>query len=337
VDAGPVDVPQVPPAADAQTPGPMICTPAQKRCMGATTLETCTGDGTAWTTAACTGATPHCVGNACVACFMDSHCPASTCRQAVCDLATHTCTTRVDAGAGCPGKGTCSPMGQCLTPVSVGAFSIDATEVTRSQYAAFLAAKGNDTAGQPSFCSWNTSYVPTQDWPAQPGTLARPVAYVDWCDARAYCTWMGKRLCGRIGGGSATAPDEYDRYNSYTASEWHAACTADGERIFPYSYAFIAGRCRFAADSTVDVASLTTCEGGYPGIFDLTGNLSEWEDRCMAATGPTDFCRLRGGSYRTDVYRDGVEPGTFTRCDYNLGNPRNLTSDIFGIRCCQDN
>ena len=43
-------------------------------------------------------------------------------------------------------------------------YCIDQTEVTGAQYAAFIAANV-PTSGQPSACSWNSSYVPC-------GTLA---------------------------------------------------------------------------------------------------------------------------------------------------------------------
>jgi hypothetical protein len=29
-----------------------------------------------------------------------------------------------------------------------------------------------------------------------------PITNVDWCDAYAYCAGIGKRLCGKIGGGT---------------------------------------------------------------------------------------------------------------------------------------
>lgn len=82
-------------------------------------------------------------------------------------------------------------------PVDVGTYCVDSTEVTGRQYLEFLAAKAGDTSGQPVDCSWNTTFEPAAD--IDPNEY--PVAFVDWCDALAYCTWAGKRLCGKIGGG----------------------------------------------------------------------------------------------------------------------------------------
>ena len=67
--------------------------------------------------------------------------------------------------------------------VQVGTFYVDSTEVTVGQYLEFLDKRREDTGGQPSVCSWNTSFyngTPTNptDW---------PITNVDWCDARAFC------------------------------------------------------------------------------------------------------------------------------------------------------
>lgn len=74
---------------------------------------------------------------------------------------------------------------------SAGAYCMDATEVTNADYAAFLAANP-PTSGQVAWCAWNTSYLPPFGWPAT-GKENHPVVRVDWCDARAYCKWAGKR------------------------------------------------------------------------------------------------------------------------------------------------
>jgi len=85
---------------------------------------------------------------------------------------------------------------------------------------------------------------------------------------------------------------------------------------------------------TVPVASMAGCQppgGGYAGVYDLSGNVWEWEDSYNGNTGPNDYCRFRGGGF-DDHY--GVVDYNL-RCDnaYYLDRDYNLFDDI-GIRCC---
>jgi formylglycine-generating enzyme len=231
-----------------------------------------------------------------------------------------------DSGAetGCPGTG--GP-----TPVRVDAYCIDATEVTIAQYQSFLASGANPV--MPSYCAYRTSHVPkpapgstTVAWPPLPAEALRPVHNVDWCDAWAFCAWTGKRLCGRIGGGSNTPSQSL----SPTLDQWHRACTHAGTRAYPYGSTLIAGACNGVSGvgRTVDVSSLPTCEGGYTGIFQMTGNVAEWADNCESTSGANDPCHPRGRGYE-----DGNDK---LRCD-NLGAiARSSAYSDVGIRCCTD-
>jgi hypothetical protein len=330
-DAGPV-MKDAAPFDRAANP---ICVPNQAQCATDTLLDVCASDGLSRTTVTCSGATPHCAAGRCEACAIDGHCAsAGACKRARCDPGSHTCMViNAAAGVPCPGGGSCSASGVCRTPVSVGGYSIDATEVTRGQYGEFLQMKGNDTSGQPAVCGWNTSYVPSAAWPPLgDDAVASPVNWVDWCDALAYCKWAGKRLCGKIGGGSLTRA----QYNSASLSQWHSACTAGGTKKFPYGNTFDPNACIGAAAmifSPVPAGSTTTCQGGYPGIFDMVGNVWEWEDACDGSTGKADLCRWRGSSYYGD---DGVPgmPGVFRQCDVDTSNPRDTVDSTIGFRCC---
>jgi formylglycine-generating enzyme required for sulfatase activity len=187
-----------------------------------------------------------------------------------------------------------------------GGYGIDATEVTRSQYEAWLATAPS-AAGQPAFCSsWNSTFAPNQTCMngssvcQGAGCAKHPQVCVDWCDAQAYCAASGKRLCGKIGGGSNSIWDHMDA----TKSQWHNACVSDGtNNAYPYGSTYSPAECNgFEAGkgTTVPAGSLTGCQSsvaGFQGVYDLSGNVWEWEDSCAATSGPQDACRPRGGSF----------------------------------------
>jgi formylglycine-generating enzyme required for sulfatase activity len=208
-------------------------------------------------------------------------------------------------------------------------YCIDSTEVTRDQYAAWLAGSPT-TSGQDSWCSWNTSFVPTRQWP--PGTKGgHPVVCVNWCDAYAYCKGIGRRLCGNIDGGANAWGD----FNNATKSQWFNACTSGGQNDYPYGDTFDGQACNGddkGVGSTVSAGSLSTCQSsvsGYAGVYDLSGNAYEWEDTCSGSLGSADACRVRGGSYYPDA-------AGAMRCDVDSGlsAKRNIADDNVGFRCC---
>jgi formylglycine-generating enzyme required for sulfatase activity len=214
-----------------------------------------------------------------------------------------------------------------------GTFGIDATEVTRAQYAKFYVDKAGDTSGQIGVCAWNASLAPLNEWPPT-DELDYPVTWVDWCDAYAYCQWAGKRLCGKIGGGSVPYVD----WTNPAVDQWFAACTSGGVYSFPYgdSYDGLACYCDDYVGN-VDawprsVGGLATCQSPHPnyaGVFDLSGNVSEWEDQCNSENGPNDNCRTRGGQVRDTV--------ASLRCDANSDYKRSGNGGLnIGFRCCSN-
>jgi formylglycine-generating enzyme required for sulfatase activity len=210
-------------------------------------------------------------------------------------------------------------------------YCIDATEVTRGAYVSWLATNPS-TTGQPAACSWNADYNPDSTCASNAevcqgsGCGNHPQVCVDWCDAYAFCAAGGKRLCGKISGGD----NAYGDYGNASKSQWFNACTKGASTAYPYGNAFQPDACNGmdkAIDSTVPVGSLPGCEGGFPGVFDMSGNAWEWEDSCNGTSGNTDLCRLRGGSF-------GNWSG-FLHCDLPYqGNTRNYYSQYIGLRCC---
>jgi formylglycine-generating enzyme required for sulfatase activity len=203
-----------------------------------------------------------------------------------------------------------------------GKFCIDATAVTNAQYAEFLAA-GPLTSSQPSYCVWNDSFEPTAGWPP-PSDGAKddyPIVNVNFCDAMAYCTWAGKRLCGKVGG----APLAFDDYEN---SEFYYACSARGTLVYPYGSQYDATACGTDTFVVAPVKSFPRCEGGFTGVFDLADNIAEWEDGCQDVTGADDVCRETPPLGSRD-------PSQF-RCDVINFDIRNATAGDVGIRCCSN-
>ena len=225
-----------------------------------------------------------------------------------------------DAPSGCPG-GLAGP-----SMVKVDAYCIDSTEVTNAQYAKFVQAKNGDISGQPATCAWNTTYVPLPSCSLDTAEAA-PVTCVDWCDAAAYCAWAGKRLCGRIGGGPSTPATAA----LADADQWYRACSHAGQHVFPYGDTYAPSTCNDSARGAggpIAVGTSPGCQGGYPGLFDMSGNVVEWVDTCAASAGANDACIIRGGAYDDDTSAD------FLQCGSKSTNARQSVDSTKGFRCC---
>jgi len=241
--------------------------------------------------------------------------------------------TTGDGGAQTDAGGNGCPTGRGPTMVRVGKFCIDSTEITQKQFLDFTQATGGDTSGQPPECAWNTEYGAGCGFNpnAKPDY---PVEAMDWCDAVAYCKWAGKRLCGAPGD-PATKPSS--AIPATTTNAWLTACTGGGSLAYPYGEFYDPNACNGAdyveaGAAAVPVGSMKTCQGGYPGIYDMTGNVFEWIQFCdpnTADAGPgADTCFVAGGNYQQG--KDGQ------RCAYQHGYARNFKYCGFGFRCCAD-
>ncbi|MEJ7732517.1 MAG: SUMF1/EgtB/PvdO family nonheme iron enzyme [Polyangiaceae bacterium] len=200
---------------------------------------------------------------------------------------------------------------------------IDSTEVTFGQYGEFVLA-GVDPSTLPPECGWKTSFAPDSDGPSN-----HPVADVDWCDAYAYCTWAGKRLCSRVGGGP---PLTLAEAKDPGVGEWMTACTAAGTTVYPYGDLYQPMTCNGEglSNGAVEVATLPACVGGYAGLFDMSGNIVEWENGC-ATDSPepqSHLCGARGGDF-------GESPGNLA-CQFAELQARSERVPWIGFRCCGD-
>jgi hypothetical protein len=256
----------------------------------------------------------------------DIDCGGPTC--APCNPGQHCNATTDCAGMNCV-AGTCQcPQGMIVVPIAGGGiYCIDAVEVTYTEYQAFYLANP-PTANQPAYCSWNASWTPSQNWPAPQNQQSFPVSYVNWCQARAYCAYSNKRLCGQIRGTNVAVGSADD----VTKDQWYNACTAQGANVYPYGNLYSAVTCngKDTGDGGLggpwSQAQNMSCLGGEPGLFDMSGNVAEWEDACDAANGANDHCLTRGGSFKSDSVQLECSSTSSILRDYSGGD--------VGFRCC---
>jgi formylglycine-generating enzyme required for sulfatase activity len=208
------------------------------------------------------------------------------------------------------------PLGYC----------VDRTEVTRAAYAAWLETTPQ-AERQSQKCVWNESFVPYRNWPAPELNPSTPVTWVDWCDADAYCRGVGKRLCSEL-------PKAAEARRIGLRSQLSLACATSAENLYPYGNDYDEAACNgFDArnGAPVPVATMKRCQSsapGYAGVYDLSGNVSEWEDSCLdeAGSGQHTFCRVRGGSFALI--------GEFLTCHRHQVVTRGNPAADIGFRCC---
>jgi hypothetical protein len=210
-------------------------------------------------------------------------------------------------------------------------FCVDTTEVTVTQYGQFLSAKGSDTSGQRPVCSFNHTFIPVGACAA--GTPPdSPITCINWCDADAFCTWAGKRLCGSYQGGAQPA----EAYPS--ASAWYLSCndgdpTADGG----ISDSPLASSCN-TSPNPAPVRSFPNCHGHsspWDQVYDLIGNAAEFIDYSdapgLGACPPSSFgCALAvgGGWGAAHDHAGCIEPQGIQVVGIDFA------TQSIGFRCC---
>lgn len=183
-------------------------------------------------------------------------------------------------------------------------FDILATEATVAEFKACVASGKCDKASADESCN-----------AGKDDRTAHPVNCIDHDGAEALCAWMDGRLC--------------------SSAEWLAGCRGSDQRAFPYGAEYQESRCHVGSydqpgpggRTTVEAGGMAECEGGLPGLFDMSGNVSEWVADCKG-----DYCKFRGAAY---VGNDPV--AYFAGCgDVCSGNDKGLRSGTVGVRCCRD-
>ncbi len=219
---------------------------------------------------------------------------------------------------------------QPVHTVSVGSFYMDATELTRAQFAAFVRKTGYVTAAEDASAS--------ATWRA-PGFLQRnddPVVCLSWVDAVTYCNWRSKEadlgICYSINKDMSVDTDRTaNGYRLPTEAEWEFAARDRGKDVrFPWAdstsdvSAFQANyrqTSRIASDGWEWTSPVKAFPANPLGIYGLAGNVWEWcedwyfdrayaslrgrlvHNPCITLDGTPFLNRrvMRGGSFRNDL------------------------------------
>jgi formylglycine-generating enzyme required for sulfatase activity len=267
-----------------------------------------------------------------------------------------TCSSALACNASTGSCSQCPATGRGPTMVNVGTFCIDSTEVTNAQYKAFTDTNPQQSSYPHPRCTFNTStstnlFLPTMTV----GGDNYPVSYVDWCDAYAFCKWAGKRLCGQIGGTSIPTTG----FDDVTQDQWYQACTSNNPPtyVYPYGTSFNDQTCNgflYPSGGKINVGQAVNCHAPnapYSALYDMSGNVDEWEDSCgtvngggTSGDGRNDNCRSRGGSFGDggDPPASGGDTPFFLSCGADWGGnstitgyqKRQLKSQFLGFRCC---
>ena len=231
---------------------------------------------------------------------------------------------------GLPGR--CFVPGTCpadMVEVGLGGVCIDATEITCPRMAEFLTEHGNECRpeGLVDPDSYYFCIEPTEDycltetqgqWASRPGFEAYPITSVTFAGSLLACEAWGKRLC--------------------SIEEWSRACEGPDAFSYPYGNTYDPLACNACNDNEYpdcqyprepeNVGSFPGCEGGYGGLFDMIGNVSEWTAGPLYSEDGYKYYVSLGGPAAASssvVCRDGPRGGS---------NNAFYRQDSIGFRCC---
>jgi len=189
-------------------------------------------------------------------------------------------------------------------------FYIDRFEVSNLDYRKFVL---------------KTGHPPPAYWINNPMMEERenhPVFNVNWFDADAYCTWIGKRLL--------------------TEEEWEKAARGPKGNRYPWGNEFDEKKGNLTLKDTVPVGSMPE-DRSYYGIYDMAGNVMEWTSSWYKAyPGSTYHLKEYNEEYRVIRGGSGIYLGhydlskIFSRSSYRHNSAHFDKGFDVGFRCAKE-
>ena len=219
--------------------------------------------------------------------------------------------------------------------VSLPGFALGKYDVTRDEYAAFVRETGyppGDGCGRDSF-KWTKQQRTSWQNPGFSQTRRDPVVCVSWQDARAYVSWLNRKVHA-----PASTSNE-GPYRLPTEAEWEYAARAGSTTAFWWGDTDSAAseHAWYKDNSGQQSHPLGSKPANAFGLFDIVGNVWQWTEDCYAtsyANAPTDGRAAQGHQACLRVDRGGswMFPAWLLRSATRERNPPNFRDGIMGFR-----
>jgi formylglycine-generating enzyme required for sulfatase activity len=233
-------------------------------------------------------------------------------------------------------------------------FAIGRMEVTRRQFAAFVA--DTEYESKTNCRTWNDELARyaddrTRSWqnpgrPREPGD-DHPVSCVSWTDAKAYVQWLARKTRKPYRLPSEAEWEYAARAGSTKARAWGESaadgCTyanvfdATSRQQYPFGWAVAACDDRYA-----DVAPVGSLRPNAFGLHDTIGNVAEWVEDCATDSyvgRPRDekpWVWIGGCERRIQRGGGWLTPPERARSAFRADGPVEERTDYLGFRVALD-
>lgn len=181
-------------------------------------------------------------------------------------------------------------------------WAIDKFPVTNKEYAQFVLKTGH-----PAPFHWEGS-----DYRSADGTGLKPVTYVSFEDAQAFCKWENKRLPSK--------------------DEWEFAAGINQGSSYPWGDDFSVQLAN-TRESGIGLVDIGSYAGNISpsGVYDMSGNVRQWVDQDFVDGGATFFAKpgqykmMKGGSF--------MDTSDHAKISHSMSGEKDTIYGNTGIRC----